>query len=316
MEQPQPGPLMPQTTSRNSPPEGSDDLDLLSDLLGSAVPSRGAQIRPVQVRSASQQQQIALRGFLLKNWVDRALHLAERGLVLAALVAFAYWLFDGPVRDWLYMRQAASIAWAAADRPTATPPITVPGAPAAPPAGAAASGGAPLPFTRPDAAGAAPPSGAITRDEFLVPQALPGAAPVAVEPRPVRLAMPSIGAAMDVREIFVVDGEWEVAEYAAGYHHGSALPGNIGNSVISGHAGLRGAVFKDLGRLRPGDDVVVETPGWRYVYRVRGSQNVWPTQVEVMDPTPTPTLTLITCTNWDTQRLVVVADLVDARPIS
>jgi sortase A len=47
---------------------------------------------------------------------------------------------------------------------------------------------------------------------------------------------------------------------------------------------------------------------------VRDSKNVWPTQVEVLDPTDTPVVTLITCTNWDTQRLVVVADLVDSKP--
>jgi sortase A len=33
----------------------------------------------------------------------------------------------------------------------------------------------------------------------------------------------------------------------------------------------------------------------------------------VLDPTPTPTLTLITCTNWDTQRLIVIGDLVGAQ---
>ena len=121
---------------------------------------------------------------------------------------------------------------------------------------------------------------------------------------------------MPVYEVFQRDDGWEVAEYAAGFHNGTALPGTVGNSVFSGHAGLRGAVFKDLGRLKPGDDVIVETGGWRYVYRVRGSLSVWPNQIEVMDQTPTPVLTLITCTNWDTQRLVVVADLVDARPLS
>lgn len=313
---------MPHTTDRNSARQRADDLALLDELLATEVPSRQGQPRAARLRSAAQQRQIALRGFLLKNSVDRALHLAERALVVAAVVAFGYWLFDGPVRDWLHARQAASIVWAGAGRPTPTPPIAVPGAPAAaeapaapPPAGAASGAPAPLPFTRPDVPGEAPAAGSSSRDEFLVPQGAPGAA-VVDDPRPLRLAMPSIGATMDVREVFVVDGEWEVAEYAAGYHHGTALPGNIGNSVYSGHAGLRGAVFKDLGRLQPGDDVVVETPRWRYTYRVRGTQSVWPTQVEVMDPTPTPTLTLITCTNWDTQRLVVVADLVDARPLS
>ena len=56
--------------------------------------------------------------------------------------------------------------------------------------------------------------------------------------------------------------------------------------------------------------------GWRYEYRVREALTVWPTQVAVLNPTLTPVLTLITCVNWDTQRLVVVADLVSAVPIA
>jgi sortase A len=309
---------MSKQAANERPAAGLSDQDLLGALLASEVPSRQGQIRPARMRSTREQQQIALRGFLLRNWVDRTLALAERGLVLAAVVAFGFWLLDGPVRDWIHAYQETRIVWAGPQE-TATPAISVPAAVSSPPAPAApqAAAAAPLPFTRPDD-GAIPPASAgaaASRDEFLVPQVAPGAQSLD-DPRPRRLQMPSIGADMDVHEVRVVNGEWEVAEYAAGFHDGTALPGNIGNSVFSGHAGLRGAVFKDLGRLQPGDEVVVETARWRYVYRVRSSQNVWPTQVEVMDQTPTPTLTLITCTNWDTQRLVVVADLVDARPLS
>lgn len=308
---------MPDTTANRAPDEASADNALLSALLTSEVPARHSQLRPAHLRSATQQQRIALRGFRLRNWVDQTLVVLERGLVVAALIAFGYWLVDGPVRDWFYMRQSERIVWAGSRAATATPALRVPGAASSNPPSVVAAAPS-LPFTRPEDAGAAipaaPPSGTL-RDAFLVPQAVPGV-PVNADPRPVRLIMPSIGADMAVREIFVVNGEWEVAEYAAGFHNGSAFPGNVGNSVLSGHAGLRGAVFRDLGRLRPGDDVVVETSSWRYVYRVRGAMSVWPTQIEVMAPTPTPVLTLITCTNWDTQRLVVVADLVDARPLS
>jgi sortase A len=121
-----------------------------------------------------------------------------------------------------------------------------------------------------------------------------------------------------VKEVFIVDGVWEVAEYAAGYLHGTALPGNYssegGNTVLAGHAGLRGAVFGSLGALSAGDDIYLDAGGWRYHYRVREVKSVWPTQVEVLDLTSTPVLTLLTCTNWDTQRLVVVADLVGSKP--
>lgn len=297
------------------PPAGPD-ADLLSSLLTDEVPSRGGQLRPARLRSASQQQHEALAGFKLRNWVDRALHLVERGLVAAAAIAFGYWLVDGYGRDWLHQLQRAEAAQSAAPALTPTPPLglTAAGAPPAAAAPAATRGAASLPFTRPEDELPMAPGAGAPRDTFLAPQTVL-TAPDLSDPRPVRLSMPTIGAAMDVREIFVIDDEWEVAEYAAGFHTGTAMPGTVGNSVFSGHAGLRGAVFKDLYRLKPGDDVIVETSGWRYVYRVRGSQSVWPHQVEVMDPTPSPVLTLITCTNWDTQRLVVVADLVDARPL-
>ncbi|MCS6883356.1 MAG: sortase [Oscillochloridaceae bacterium] len=288
---------------------GPDDDDLLLELLVSELPSREDQIRPARLRSASQQQRIALSGFRLRNWVDRGLMVLERALVVAALIAFGYWLFDGPVRDFLHIRMNPGASRAQAMAPLPTPPLVVPTA-----AGQSAS--APLPFTRPEDSRLDPSARGAPRDAFLAPQAVPAAGPLSDDPRPQRLVMPGIGADMPVREIFVVDGEWEVAEYAAGYHNGSALPGTIGNTVLSGHAGLRGAVFRDIGRLRPGDEVIVETGSWRYVYRVRETLQVWPTQVEVMAPTSTPVLTLITCTNWDTQRLVVVADLADARPRS
>ena len=71
-----------------SAPQGADDLDLLSALLVSEVPSRQGQLHPARMRSTTQQQQIALRGFQLRNWIDQALHLAERSFVLAAVVAF------------------------------------------------------------------------------------------------------------------------------------------------------------------------------------------------------------------------------------
>jgi len=290
-------------------PRAPDDSDLLRELLASELPSRHGQIRPARLRSASQQQQIALRGFKLRNWIDRTLFVLERALVLAAVLAFGYWLFDGPVRDYLHAQRSPTTLRAQAMAPApppALPPATQTGEQTA----------VALPFTRPADDVAGPADQRSVRDAFMVPQAVPAAPQAPADPRPQRLLMPSIGAELAVYEIFVVNGEWEVAEYAAGYHHGTALPGTSGNVVFSGHAGLRGAVFKDIGRLAPGDQVIVETGSWRYVYRVRESMNVWPTQVEVMDPTPTPVLTLITCTNWDTQRLVVVADLTDARPLS
>jgi sortase A len=248
----------------------------------------------------------------MRTWVDRALQIAERGLVIAAALTFVYWLADGYGRDWLHQLGRVEAAQSSATALTPTPPLPLATAAAALPLVPTAAAPS-LPFTRPEDAMPAATGGA-PRDSFMAPASV-HTAPDLSNPHAQRLIMPSIGADMGVYEIFVVDGEWQVAEYAAGFHNGTALPGMVGNSVFSGHAGLRGAVFKDLYRLQPGDEVIVETATWRYAYRVRGSNSVWPNQIEVMDPTPTPVLTLLTCTNWDTQRLVVVADLVDARPL-
>lgn len=281
------------------------DEALLDDLLAVDLPAQGGAPRPAALRSTAEQRRIALRPFRLRTWVDTALHRLEQGLVIAAVIAFSFWFFDGYVRDWIHEWQSTRSAEAHAAQPTPTLALSLPDT--APPAVAAHLPA--LPFTTPNmSAGAA---GA----DFLAPQRIPSR-PQQDDPRPRRLLIPSIGVDTPVSEVFIVNEAWQVADYAAGYHHGTALPGAVGNMVMAGHAGLRGAVFRDLGNLQPGDEAIVETAGWQYRYKVRELREVWPTQVEVMDPTPTAVLTLITCTNWDTQRLIVVADLIDARPLS
>jgi sortase A len=159
-----------------------------------------------------------------------------------------------------------------------------------------------------------PPPPAEIEHDFIAPRGRPLAAPVAIPQQPTQLQIPAISLDTPVKEVFVVNDEWEVAEYAAGFLHATAFPGE-GNTVLAGHAGIRGAVFRDLGALNPGDDVFIDAGGWRYHYRVRETKSVWPEQVEVLDPSNTPVLTMLTCTNWDTQRLVVLADLIESKPL-
>jgi sortase A len=304
-EQPRPPTQQHHARSTAAPEAG----DLLAELL-ETTPARAAERRrPVALRSASEQARLALHGYTLRTWVDSALHNAERLLMLAAVLVFGYWFVDGPVRDWLHARQATNTpVVAAAPAPRATAVLAR--HPAVPPRNKDedATHSALLPYTTPDMAADAP------ADEFMAPRRRPIEAPVAVAPEPTHLIMPSIGVDTPIKEVFIVDGAWEVADYAAGYLHGTGLPGDPGNTVLAGHAGLRGAVFRDLGALSPGDDVYMDAGGWHYHYRVRETKSVWPEQVEILDQTMSPVLTMLTCTNWDTQRLVVVADLVDSKP--
>lgn len=98
-----------------------------------------------------------------------------------------------------------------------------------------------------------------------------------------------------------------------GHYTGTALPGQVGNFGIAGHSSGRGAPFGDLAKVKSGDLMVVRTSSATYTYRMVSSKVVKPTDVAVLNPTPTPTLTVTTCypvyaINPD--RLVVSAVLV------
>jgi sortase A len=301
--------------------DDQDALELLQQLIESPPSVAERWSGPVALRSREEQRRHALRRYLLRNWVDHTLTHAERLLAVAALVVFGLWFLDGPARDWLHERSAQGQAGAASAAPEMVAPApqstSATPAPEAPrPAGVGGLAAAvPLPYITsemaaddaPEATPEPPGGGAAGKPEagVLAPK---------VDPEPTRLLIPAIGVDTPVREVFVRDGAWEVAEYAAGYLNGTALPGEAGNTALAGHAGLRGAVFRDLGALVPGNEIFVDAGGKRYRYVVREARAVWPTEVAVLDPTPTAVLTMITCTNWDTQRLVVVADLVDAQP--
>jgi sortase A len=96
-------------------------------------------------------------------------------------------------------------------------------------------------------------------------------------------------------------------------HAGTPNPGQKGNLVLSAHNDVFGEIFRDLDKLKVGDQVVLfTTTGQRpYVYIVTNSQIVLPTQIEVMASSERPTLTLISCYPFliDNKRIVISADL-------
>lgn len=145
---------------------------------------------------------------------------------------------------------------------------------------------------------------AIQNPDIPPPTPAPGTA------LPSWLDIPAIQLSTPVVEVTVQNGVWQVAEYAAGYHRGTARPGTVGNTVISGHKGLAGAVFARLDELPVGALIYVTAGSHQYEYTVIEKKSVWPYQVEVMAPSSQPILTLITCTAYDTQRLIVVARFV------
>ncbi|MDQ1709360.1 MAG: sortase [Frankiaceae bacterium] len=117
----------------------------------------------------------------------------------------------------------------------------------------------------------------------------PSAAPSAAADIPLgtglaRLRIPRFGAGYQ----WVVGEGVTVANLknGPGHYPHTALPGQIGNFVVSGHRTTYGAPFGGVAELQPGDAIVVETAKAWYTYRVRSHDIVSPTRVSVTLPVP------------------------------
>jgi sortase A len=110
----------------------------------------------------------------------------------------------------------------------------------------------------------------------------------------------------------IVQGDgWEQLKKGVGQHIPSANPGENGNVVLAGHDDIFGEVFRNLDKLQPGDQVILYTMQQQYVYLVTETRIVEPSQVEVMNSTSDPTVTLISCYPYmvNNKRIVVFAKL-------
>lgn len=134
---------------------------------------------------------------------------------------------------------------------------------------------------------------------------------------------PDVGsgiARMIVRKInldwVVVEGVGvEALKKGPGHMTQTAFPGEIGNSVISGHRTTYGAPFWRLDELSTGDQIDMVTRSGSHVYRVTEVKVVRPTDLSVTAPTSDQfRLTLTTCHPRLSarQRLIVVAQMVEA----
>jgi sortase A len=131
--------------------------------------------------------------------------------------------------------------------------------------------------------------------------------PTAAPDQAVRIQIPSINV-----DAPVVQGDgWEQLKKGVGQYIGSTPPGRDGNLVLSAHNDVYGEIFRYLDRLVPGDQVVIYTQQRQFTYIVDRTVLVEPTAVEVMAPTASPTVTLISCYPYlvNDQRIVVFARL-------
>lgn len=79
---------------------------------------------------------------------------------------------------------------------------------------------------------------------------------------------------------------------AVGHMPGTARPGEPGNVGLAGH---RDSFFRGLKDARAEDDVRIVTPNGTYDYRIESVEVVGPQRVDLLEPSASPTLTLVTC---------------------
>ena len=134
-------------------------------------------------------------------------------------------------------------------------------------------------------------------------------------------SLPGFGSRVVVEGVGVED-----LKDGPGHIPATALPGEVGNVVLSGHRTTYGGPFNRWAELQPGDAVVLETRDSWFTYTISGSEIVAPTAVEVTLPVPrqrgaTPTRALLTMTTCNPkysakQRLIVSAVLSATTPKS
>lgn len=140
------------------------------------------------------------------------------------------------------------------------------------------------------------------------------------------IKIPAVGIDTDIVEVLpkteTIEGQlvesWQVADWVAGHHSGSADPGENGNIVLAGHDDVRGEVFRGLHDIAPGDEVLLSTADGvhRYVVveiQVRRERDA-PLKERLatgqyIAPMPEERLTMITCWPYgiDDHRIIVIA---------
>jgi sortase A len=143
---------------------------------------------------------------------------------------------------------------------------------------------------------------------------------------PTRIVIPAIRVDVSVVEVGLSStyrngrllNQWQVADSAAGFHRTSALPGEGGNTVISGHNNTRGEVFRDLMRLHAGDVITMYVGARAFGYvverkvllREQGASTAQRLRnAQWIAPTPDERLTLVSCWPYltNTHRLIIIA---------
>ncbi|SEG77407.1 sortase A [Nonomuraea solani] len=136
------------------------------------------------------------------------------------------------------------------------------------------------------------------------------------------LRIPRLG--RDYRYAVVEGVGAEHLKKGPGHYPDSAMPGQIGNFVLSGHRTTYAAPFNEIDELERDDEIIVEAREARYTYRVTSQDVVAPEEIDVLAPVPgkpdirpiRAVITLSTChpEYSAAERLIVYGVLKESEP--
>ena len=140
-----------------------------------------------------------------------------------------------------------------------------------------------------------------------------------------RIIIPSLGLDTVVKYVPFDGSTWLIGglKQEVAWMGDTSWPGLGGNTGLAGHVDLADGSdgpFRFLFDLQPGDEVILHTEQNIYTYLVREQVVVEDYDLSVIEATEKPQITLITCTDWDTElrvylkRLVIFSDLIDVKP--
>ena len=153
-------------------------------------------------------------------------------------------------------------------------------------------------------------------DAATVGKPVAGVAPVAAVPHaplaPGTLALLEIPR-LKISSVVISGDSDAVLDVAVGHLSDTPAPWEPVNSVLAAH---RDGLFRPLKNIRIGDEVRVRSAHGDFAYRVRETRIVNRDDLSVLNPTPKPTLTLITCYPFNyvgsaPRRFIVHADRVE-----
>ena len=143
--------------------------------------------------------------------------------------------------------------------------------------------------------------GATATTVTTVPEAAPAPLTTPTPPPPERtkdplvkvgqIRIPRIGLVHDIFEGVSLT----VVDHGPGHWPGSAMPGQLGNTVFAGHRVTHSHPFRNVDQLVPGDEVFFSTAAGEFIYKVTGTEIVGAKDTWIVTPTADATMTLFAC---------------------